>query len=356
MTYDYIIVGQGVAGTMMAHALLKRDFQVLVVDRGHHKSSTASAAGLINPVTGRRFVKAWMYEELREAALQMYGELEELLGRKFIYEQPIARGIAYEAEKKNLDKRFDKPAYSKFIHSLDAEPSIKNRFSTQLGWVTLKQGLQVDIQGLIAEYRDYLMGQGQIQEEEFDFSELTLKGEKVVYRGIEAGGIIFAQGAGGMSHPFFDYLNYEPSKGQAEVVELEGSPLDYIYKGPVFVVPLPGRKEHWVGTINKWEFDGDLPEKEMKKELMDKLNSCINEDFTAVESLSGIRMGTKDRKPVIGVHPLHRNLYIFNGMGAKGTSFAPFWSEYMADFLTGKKKEIPNEVSADRYWVPAEYS
>nr|MBS0037854.1 FAD-binding oxidoreductase [Saprospiraceae bacterium] len=350
MNCDYIVVGQGIAGTNLCHALQKQNLKVAVIDQGHHKSSSASAAGIVNPVTGRRFVKAWMYDKLREKALEVYGEFEDLLNRKLIFPQPIIRAVSSESENNNLNNRYDKPEYRKYIHALDAPEPIKSRFKTDWGWVSLKKSLQVDIRGLIKDYREILKERDNLIEEEFDIEKIKYHDSHVEYSGLQARGIVFAQGAEGINNPLFDYISYEPSKGQAERIKWEGESLDCIFKGRVFVVPLPDSEEHWVGTINKWDFEHDRPEEEMKTELLAKFKSCFKEKFQCLESLSGVRAGIKDRKPVMGRHPLHPRLFIFNGLGAKGTSFAPFWSERMAEFMGGDSDAIPIEVSSDRFW------
>ena len=79
MKYDYIIVVQGIAGTLLTHLLIKKGKKVFVIDNGHKSSSTKIAAGLMNPITGRRYVKSWKYQELYDFAIKTYKEFDELL-------------------------------------------------------------------------------------------------------------------------------------------------------------------------------------------------------------------------------------------------------------------------------------
>ena len=55
--YEYIIIGQGIAGSMMAHTLLSRGKNILVIDQFHPNSSSNIASGVVNPITGRKMVK-----------------------------------------------------------------------------------------------------------------------------------------------------------------------------------------------------------------------------------------------------------------------------------------------------------
>ena len=52
----YIIVGQGVAGTLLAYFLLKAGQNVIAIDNYHKGAASNVAAGIINPITGRRYV------------------------------------------------------------------------------------------------------------------------------------------------------------------------------------------------------------------------------------------------------------------------------------------------------------
>ena len=78
--YDYLIVGQGLAGICMSHRLLKEGKKILVVDSKRHTPASTVAAGIINPITGRRYVKSWMFDELLQEADRFYIELQEQLG------------------------------------------------------------------------------------------------------------------------------------------------------------------------------------------------------------------------------------------------------------------------------------
>ena len=55
---DYLIVGQGLAGSLLAMTLVKMGKSVLVVDRYQTSSASRVAAGLLNPVTGRKLDRA----------------------------------------------------------------------------------------------------------------------------------------------------------------------------------------------------------------------------------------------------------------------------------------------------------
>ena len=57
METNYIIIGQGLAGTLMAHELLKANESFLVIDEYRESTSSKVAAGMFNPISGKRMVK-----------------------------------------------------------------------------------------------------------------------------------------------------------------------------------------------------------------------------------------------------------------------------------------------------------
>jgi len=47
---DFIIVGQGLAGTLLAYDLISNNKKILIIDKNLKASSSKVAAGMINPV------------------------------------------------------------------------------------------------------------------------------------------------------------------------------------------------------------------------------------------------------------------------------------------------------------------
>ncbi len=89
-----LIVGQGIAGTLLARALERRNARVCIADGNLPGSSSPVAAGVINPVTGKRFVKSWRFDEFFPVAQAVYRSLEKELGIEIWSEQPVVRLLA----------------------------------------------------------------------------------------------------------------------------------------------------------------------------------------------------------------------------------------------------------------------
>ena len=76
---DYIIVGQGIAGSALAFSLMQQNQKVLVVDEEKEFTSSKIAAGLCNPVVFKRLTKSWMVEDVLPYAKEFYRHQEKLL-------------------------------------------------------------------------------------------------------------------------------------------------------------------------------------------------------------------------------------------------------------------------------------
>ena len=88
---DYVIVGQGLAGSCLAIQLCTRNKSVMVFDQPHLNHSTAVAAGLFNPITGKMLAKTWQADVLFPYFYSFYRHAESLLNKKFFFPIPIYR-------------------------------------------------------------------------------------------------------------------------------------------------------------------------------------------------------------------------------------------------------------------------
>ena len=71
MQIDFLIIGQGISGTWLSYFLEKAGKSFIVIDNADPLSSSRLAAGVINPVTGRRHVEVWMADKILPFAKEM---------------------------------------------------------------------------------------------------------------------------------------------------------------------------------------------------------------------------------------------------------------------------------------------
>ena len=104
----------------------------------------------------------------------------------------------------------------------------------------------------------------------------------------------------------------------------------------------------WVGTSFSQDDKTDTPTENGKAWLLDKLEALLTTPYEIVKHAAAVRPTVADRRPLLGVHPVHSNLYAFNGLGTRGVLMAPLLSQWLFDFIE-KDKQIPNEVVIDRF-------
>ncbi len=349
----YIIVGQGVAGSILAYFLRKNGQKVLVFDENTEGvlSSSKIAAGVINPITGRRFVKSWRIDALLPVAKRTYQDLEQLLNGPLWHERDIVRTLKDTEEENNFLLRRTYPDYQGFCGE-----TIDNLDSTHLhpfhALAFLKNGAQVNLPFFIAEFRRYLVDNQQFINDKIIFDDLVIEADSVIYRNIKAKKIIFADGAAGATNPYFSWLPFNLDKGELLLVRIPDLKITHIVKNKISIVPLHdvgsdgqinNENLYWVGATNAWQFDNDLPTEANKQLIVNELREILNCPFEVVAHHAAVRPTVRDRRPFIGLHPQMPSLGVFNGFGTKGASLIPFFAEHFVDSLlnnTSLDKEI----------------
>jgi len=345
---DYVVVGQGIAGTLLHFSLKKAGQKVMVIDNDHEGAATKVAAGGINPITGKRYVKSWKIETLMPVVREVYAELEKLLNIQIFKERNIIRILKNAGEENTWLGRSADPLYLKYFVE---NPSIGN-FEKHLNDFSsigeIKNGGQGNISFLVKKYQELLLSNQEIIVEKFEYENLDLsKKGKISYKNIEAKAVIFCEGSGAAKNPFFNYLPFELSKGEALTVKIDNSNLEKIIRHRVSVVPTQ-KDEYWIGASNSWEFENDTPTSEAKEDLEEHLISIFKNKPAIINHQAAIRPTVKDRRPLLGFHPKHPNLFIFNGLGTKGAALAPYLSKQMTNFIL-KKEALLEEVDIKRY-------
>ena len=343
---NYIIVGQGLTGTLLAHYLLQAGKTIHIIDNHHQGSSSQVAAGIINPVTGRRVVKSWMIDTLIPHAKSTYQEIEQHLGIHFFYEKNIVRALFSKQEEDLWLEKTAHPGVEKYVLEANDLGEFKTKVLEGYAVGEIQQTAQVDMPLLLKSYRDVFLQNENISLEKFNYNELKLEKDFVVYKDIKAEKIIFCEGQQGRFNPFFNKKGFEVAKGEVLLVKIPNTNFQKILKHKLFIVPLR-EKLYWVGSTYDWEIPHDLPTEEAKQLLIFKLKKILQVPFEVIEHQAAIRPTTFDRRPLIGLHPANELLGIVNGMGTKGASLAPYFTKMFVDLLL-ENKPVLEEVDINR--------
>lgn len=354
---DYIIVGQGIAGSILAHFLLENGQKVVVIDQNTEGSLSSSkiAAGVINPITGRRFVKSWRVDALLSIAKETYQALEKLLNIPIWHERRLIRTLSNPEEENNFLLRRTYPDYADYCG--ETKTSLKEfegdfnaaYFNNFYAFAETKNGAQVNLPLLLSKLRTYFVENQLFINDNFSFDDLKIADNHVVYKNIKAKKIIFAEGAAAVKNPYFNWLPFNLDKGELLLVRIPNLNLTDIFKHKISIVPLHDVGLYWVGATNAWHFDNDLPTEAHKQLILNELHDILNCPFEVVAHHAAIRPTVKDRRPFIGEHQKFPVLGIFNGFGTKGASLVPFFAKQFADNLL-KNVPLEREINISRFF------
>jgi len=334
-----LIVGQGLAGTVLAHKLLQQNAEVSIIDKGHQGISSALAAGVVNPVTGRRIVKSWLIDELLPVAKQYYALVEDELELELWHELPSMRLFTDIGMSNNWGIRMKNEGYEPYLGFMDAAKVAKFPIKTNFGAGIIHHSARANISLMIASFRKKWLQEGILKEDIFRHDDLTQDGREVTYQGESYDKIIFCEGWEAQKNPLFNELPFQVTKGEVLMLRIPDMPQKNIIKKKVALVPL-GDAIFWAGATNNWDFVDTKPSAEGKKWLITEIETIVDGPYEILDHLAAIRPTVRHRRPLIGfpksieANENTSQIGIFNGFGTKGTSLVPFWAnQFVAHLL-----------------------
>jgi len=343
---NYLIIGQGLAGTVFSYELHKRKISHKVLDNNHKTAATKAAAGIINPITGRRYVKSWMIEELLPAAKTTYSALEKLLSVTLVKERNILRALDDITHEKLWNESTSRPGYNTFVKDA-ALSHYANLVNRKMAYGEIQHGLQVAVATLIFKYKDWLIAEGDLMSGSFDYEGFDYDQESYSYDGETYDGLIFCDGYQSIQNPLFEHLPFQPAKGESLTVEVDKTLPDKLLRDNIFIAPL-SENTFWTGGGYVWDPIDEQPTELFRDDWQKKLDNLLTVDYSILNHLAGVRPSVKGRRPLIGQHHRYKKVYLFNGLGTKGTSLAPYWAAKLADFLLNNEP-TSSEVDINRF-------
>jgi glycine/D-amino acid oxidase-like deaminating enzyme len=338
MQTDVLIIGHGICGTFLSRELERAGLTYVVIDEERPSTASRAAAGLINPVTGRRIVKTWMIDELLPFAREAYGAGDGaggVEGGGFIRAVSVVDFFpTAQMRLAFLDRYAEDPQYlrlPKDEHSWDAY------FHYELGYGCIEPCYLVDIQGLLGVERKKMVERGVLRAERFMVEDLEIGDRWARYRDVEARWAIFCDGIESSQNAYFSRLPFAPNKGEVLIIEApelagDGGLASTVFKKGMSIIPW---KEglYWVGSSYEWSFDDPGPTAAFRVRTEAVLREWLRVPFRTVEHFASVRPATLERRPFVGLHPLYPAVGILNGMGTKGCSLAPYFARQLAELL-----------------------
>ena len=335
--FDFIVVGQGLAGTALAWSLRWNGSRVLVMDRDTPITSSKIAAGLITPITGQRLVKTWRFDELWLAAVAFYRRVEQETGTSLFRQTPMVRLFSNGNEVDFFARRIAASEFREMVRQ--PEPLLEpSSFLTEAGGFEMPSAGQLNVPQYLTASREYFVREGCYLTADLNAEcdlEFDSLGVSLPRLGVRAGRLIFCQGIDATINPWFRAVRFKPAKGEILTIRIPGLSESRVVHQGVWLAPLGGELFR-VGSTYEWQQLDNVPTVAGRDEILSRLREFLLLPFEVVEHQAAVRPIHVNQYPVVGLHPDHEQLGYFNGLGSKGTLHAPFFASHFARVLSGE--------------------
>ncbi len=337
MKNPIIILGQGLAGSVLAMRLQELDMDFLVIDNGRINSSTEVAAGMWNPIVFRKLNKSWKVDDLLPELESFYSKMEQILGKKILHPLNVSR---VHSSKFETDLWLEKKSLEGYKNYLGEERILPEGFNTsEFGISAVKKAGFVDLVPFLKGVEEFLIARNSLRKQEvFEAKILAEFNDSMIFD---------CRGYRSADSLWWSYLPFGKTKGEVLTISCPGLELEEIFNAGFFICPL-GEDRYRLGATFNWDEEDNIPTARGRAELTIKLKKWINRPFKIIDHRAGIRPTVADRRPLIGRHPEIKNLYLFNGLGTKGVMIAPYLSRVFLDGVFSEKP-FPREMNLDRW-------
>ncbi len=321
-----IIVGGGLAGSLLAWSLMRQGipFHLYADDKA---CASSVAAGLVNPVTGQRFVLAERTPEMLCFAKGFYRDIEQVLNIHCFFEKPMKRLFLSRKEQENCKKRLQRDTYTQFLKQAPLPQTLQAEYSG----ITQTQTAWLDTNTLLDALHQYFERYGCITHASFA-SDNTQQH------------IIYCEGYHMRSNPLFSWLPLQAAHGEIITCKSNKTLPDYIINKSQWLLPF-SEHECRIGATYETHIKVPTVQETSRQQLLEFAESIFTEpySFEVIKHRAGIRPTTLDKQPFIGTHPRMKTRHIFNGFGSRGCLMIPW---YAHQWIT---QHIPQEANIQRY-------
>lgn len=331
MNIDFLIIGQGLAGSLLAWELMQRDCTIMIVDNAKVNASQI-AAGLINPITGMRFVKSAQVETFLPIAKNYYAHLSKAFHKTFYVEKPMLRIFRNHEELKSCEKRLTQQDYQAYLDKGIEPAHPTGLVASPYGYIEQKQTGYLATQPLLSHLEDYFISRSCYQKIDFPYQEIQLS-PRLRWRDIRPKKIIFCEGYLAKVNPWFSWLPMQGVKGEILTLGHQIDLPNKILNNGHWLIPFD-KQNIRMGTSFERNWQSTETSESVRQILFEACKALLpSVEFDLIKQEAGIRPCTPDRHPFIGYHPKYPQLVIFNGFGAKGSLQIPWYAQHFVESL-----------------------
>lgn len=313
-----------------------RNIPFSVYDTGANHC-TRTAAGLVNPIVFKRLTKSWNVDLLLPAAFDFYTRVENILKTKLISGKKILYPFTTKEDENDWSVKMGDDRFKNYLNHIDSKELKNIHAPNGVGLVNTFGNIDTNL--FLDLSRTYFLSLG------IEFYTEKINHENAAQESDQK--YIFCEGVAVTENPFFNYLPMKPAHGETLIIRTNDLELKNILSKNLFLLPL-GNNTFKVGATYNWELKEPVLTETGKHDLIERLNHVLKCNYEIVSHQAGIRPAVADRRPLLGMHPEKKNLYIFNGLGTKGVLLAPYYANQFTDFLS-QEKTLDAEVNIVRF-------
>lgn len=328
--FDVIVVGQGLAGTALTWRLLWRGLRVCVIDSDAPSSPSKVAAGLVTPVTGRRFALDADFDRYHCTAIDHYRRVERETDTQLYQPTGAVRAFGDESERQHFLARADDLKDVATVSGLDA---------AHLSAFERHGGIRMPTAGRL-DCRRYLDVSGSTFEIRATTiaatlnhaTDVTVTVDEVMLPRLDVAGevIVWCTGWDRMN-PWYADIEFTPAKGETLTVHIPGwTETRTVHVAGIWVYRIADGMCRVGATYDRDRLDAE-PTAVGQAELLDRLRLAGIGPVSVVGHDAAVRPVTFLRTPVACFHPSESLVAIFTGLSSKGVLTAPFLAERLAE-------------------------
>ena len=333
MQTDYLVIGSGIAGSLLSYELVQNGASVVVADHNDGSLKASCVAGaVINPLNISKWNFVKDHEQYIHQALLTYTGLEKLLNIEVLHRHSIfafheseASRQLFEQSKTNLYELLEPVTEA-------GEKKLQVCFDYKYGVEKISPVWRIDAALLLPRWRRYLSDHAMLTEDRFEYQDAVIETTGIYWKGITAKKIIFCEGAAAIHNPFFDKIPFTRNRGEALLVDIPALDASYIYHKQLRLVPA-SEGLFWCGSNYRWNYGDLLPDQLWRQYATDVLNKWLLLPYTVIDHIVAERPTTAGQLPVVMLHPGIPSVAMLNGLGTRGFSMGPLLAKQMAKMI-----------------------
>ncbi len=323
-----VIVGAGLAGCTLAWQMHLRGLPFLLIEDQPQAAGSLVAAGMLCPVTGKAFNPSWRVEEFYQPAREFYARVEQILGTTLWYDYPVVRPFFSAKDRRKFERKCaENPALAQWVDSvLESIPTAH----APDGAVVWRGSGRLHVEHYVQQSRQYFAQQGAYQQR--------------AYQSTTDHRALFTTGARGLIHAQPVPLPHRSAKGEILTIQVPDLPQDSILSRGTWIVPTGNRDHTFLcGANYEWDSLDNTPTAAGRRSVEEGLRQLLALPYTVLDHRAGVRPIVRRSEPVIGT-TAEGHAYL-NGLGSKGTLYAPLTAHYLIQHLTGAQAPLPSYLT-----------